>query len=100
MNLYQQEQRALTEAGFRVVGMGGGCTAWQRGTPDSYMLVTDADGSVPLTLDGEVIVGYYNDEECCDCLVQFHFNNLSDAVDWVAHRRVVVPACARGVEDK
>ena len=55
-------ESTMEQAGFRLIGTGGGCTAFCLDNPrlSSYILVTDEeDPSAPESMDQPCLVGFY-----------------------------------------
>jgi len=48
----------LQRLGFKEVGTGGGCTAWQLGEDDAHILITDQEG-MSTDIDTKPLIGFY-----------------------------------------
>jgi hypothetical protein len=79
--------------GFKEIGTGGGCEAWERKFGDAYVLVTDMDAGLPETLEEPVMIGFYHEAiDSSESVVTFECATSADALALLQKSDLVIHA--------
>lgn len=73
--------------GWRTMGMGGGCTAWQISLPGNREALISADDRAP-EYDGDLVIGLYHaDPDGSNDQIDYHEGDLASCLAWLQENK-------------